>query len=337
MEVQQIIKPNPEIIFVPYTSGDAVVWDEFLTQAPMATFLHTRRYLSYHSDRFQDVSLLLKDSKKNKLVGLFLAAVDPNNAKGVVSHPGITYGGMLHQGNLQGMEMLQAMAAVGDYYAKVGFEVLQYKAVPHIFHRMPAGDDLYALFRLGATPYRCDLSCAIDLTNKPEASQRRKRGLKKAVKSGVQICEGVEYAEQLWEVLKDNLTRKYGVLPVHTVEEIQHLHSLFPDNIQFVVGMLNSEVLAGVVLYKSFPVAHAQYIASSAMGYQVCALDRVFEYCLDLARDESYRYFSFGVSTEKGGQYLNTGLYQFKTEFGAGGVVHEFYELRLGGLLIDNG
>lgn len=330
MEGKKIIKPNSEIIVVPYTNADAVVWDEFLAFAPMATFLHTRRYLSYHGDCFQDVSLLIKDSKKNKLVGLFLAAVDPDNRKRIVSHPGITYGGILHQGHLQGMEMLEVMAGVRDYYAQAGFEVLQYKAVPYIFSRMPAGDDLYALFRLGATPYRYDLSCAIDLANRPETSQRRRRSLKKALKSGVQIREGVEYAEQLWKVLKDNLTRKYGLRPVHTVGEIQHLYSLFPDHVQFVVGMLHVEVVAGVVLYKKFPVVHAQYTASNLMGYQVCALDLVFEYCIDLARNESYRYFSFGVSTEKGGHYLNTGLYQFKTEFGAGGVVHEFYELRLG-------
>jgi hypothetical protein len=41
------------------------------------------------------------------------------------------------------------------------------------------------------------------------------------------------------------------------------------------------------------------------------------------------RYFDFGVSNEQGGQILNEGLYRFKMSFGAGGVVHEFYEVAL--------
>ncbi len=63
----------------------------------MATFLHTRRFLAYHQDRFKDVSLLLANDKG--IVGLFPAALDPAEARTVVSHPGITYGGLLHSGN----------------------------------------------------------------------------------------------------------------------------------------------------------------------------------------------------------------------------------------------
>ena len=39
--------------------------------------------------------------------------------------------------------------------------------------------------------------------------------------------------------------------------------------------------------------------------------------------------FDFGISTEAEGMILNEGLYRFKSEFGGGGVVHEFYEMRL--------
>src|SRR5947208_15936287 len=75
-----------------YCEEYAELWDEFVAQAPMATFLHSRRFLSYHRDRFQDVSLVI-ENEENSLVGLFPAAVDPTHRKRVISHPGITYAG----------------------------------------------------------------------------------------------------------------------------------------------------------------------------------------------------------------------------------------------------
>jgi hypothetical protein len=311
-----------------YQPAYASQWDEFVARSPMATFLHSRRYLSYHNDRFQDVSLLIKDHK-GILFGLFLAAVDSEHAGRVVSHPGITYGGLLHDGRLRGQTMLEAFEALKDHYREQGFETLRYKAVPAIYHVTPSADDLYALFRLGAWRYRCDLSCAIDLDYRPPVSNRRKRSLKKAIKHGVEVAEGADFRQPLWQLIEDNLARKFKLRPVHTVDEISKLHSLFPRNIEFVVARLNSEVVAGIVLFITARVVHAQYTASSKMGEDVCALDGVFEHCIEKAGVSGARYFDFGISNEKEGQYLNATLYEYKAEFGAGGVVHEFYELNL--------
>lgn len=294
----------------------------------MATFIHTRRYLSYHTDRFHDVSLLIRDDKNN-LVGLFPAAIDPSDSKRVVSHPGITYGGVLHAGDLWGEKMFEALEAICSYYAANEFTTLRYKPVPNIYHQVPSADDLYALFRLDSLRYRCDLACAINLSNRLEPSQRRKRGLKKALKNGVQIKEGLEFVEIFWGVLEENLLRKIGVLPVHSLQEIIHLHSLFPENIEFVVGLFDEQVVAGVILFSSVPVLRAQYIASNSEGNKLGALDLIFEHCIQKAQSQNAKYFDFGTSNQKEGQYLQASLHQFKSEFGGGGFVQEFYEIPL--------
>jgi hypothetical protein len=311
-----------------YSEEYAELWDEFVARAPMATFLHSRCFLSYHGDRFQDVSLII-EGEENSLLGLFPAAVDPTHSKRVISHPGITYGGLIHGRDLRGEKVLQALQAVIHHYAASDFESLRYKAVPYIYHRVPCSDDLYALFRLGATRYRCDLSCAIDLASRRNPAQRRERGLKKALKSGIEIEKGPRFAGQLWQVVEGNLAKKYGAKPVHSLDEILNLHSSFPKSVEFVVGLLHSEVVAGVVLFSTSQVAHAQYTASSPKGYESCALDAVFDYCVGEAQARGLRYFDFGISNEEDGKYLNAQLYQFKSEFGGGGVVHEFYEFRL--------
>ncbi len=309
----------------PYSEADAGKWDNFCAQSFMATFLHTRRFLSYHGDRFRDVSLILEED--GRCLGLLPAALDPGDATHVISHPGITFGGMIHQGALRGGRMIEALEVASRYFSGQGCRRFTYKAVPHIYHRVPAQDDLYALFRLGAIRSRCEISCAIELKNRLPASERRRRSARKAAKAGIEIAVGQRFAEALWVVLQDNLARKHDVRPVHTIAEMLQLAELFPDNIQFIAGVLRGRVEAGVVLFTAPATWHAQYIAASPAAYEVCALDAVFEYCIAESIAGGARWFDFGTSNERGGAVLNQGLYQFKIEFGGGGVAHEFYSL----------
>lgn len=311
----------------PFDLADADDWDVFCDEAFQATLLHTRRFLSYHGERFTDQSLIIEE--EGKCLGLFPAALNPNEPVCVVSHPGATYGGVIHQGRLQGAQMIAALEAIGRYYAAHGREKLLYKAVPNCYHRVPAQDDLYALFRLGARRIRCDISSTIDLQNRQPVNQRRKRSLKKALKAGVEISEGSRCLAALWEVLAANLGSKHGVKPVHTLAEIELLAERFPSNIRCVCGMLGGAVVAGTLLFVTPSAFHAQYIASSEIGFDVAALDAIFDHCIDAAWREGKRWFDFGISTENAGWVLNEGLYGFKSEFGGGGMVHEFFELDL--------
>lgn len=310
-----------------YDPDDARAWDDFCREGLQATLLHTRRFLSYHGDRFEDASLIIE--REGSCVGVFAAAVWPSRRSTVASHPGATYGGVVHRGDLRGEAMVRALEAIRDHYAVLGFERLLYKAVPSIYHRVPAQDDLYALFRLRFERTRCDLSCAIDLANDLPLSQRRRRGLRKAQRNDVRIVCGQTHASALWEVLEANLARRFDARPVHTIEEILLLADLFPDEIRFVHATLDGETVAGVVLFDTPQATHAQYIASGEEGYRVCALDAVFDFCIDAARSAGKRWFDFGISNEDGGRFLNEGLYEFKSGFGGGGIAHEFYELDL--------
>jgi hypothetical protein len=313
----------------PYGPNDADVWDAFCGEALQATLLHMRRFLSYHGDRFEDRSLILEED--GKLVGLFPAAPNPSDKTCVVSHPGITYGGVIHQGSLRGERMINALKEIRQYYFAQGYMKLVYKAVPTFYHLAPAQDDLYALFGLEAHRIRCDLSSTIDLRHHLSVSERRRRGLRKALKAGVEVFEGHQYLAALWKVLENNLDRKHGVIPVHNLDEITLLAERFPDNIRCICAVKNSVVIAGTLLFVTPTTFHAQYIASSQAGYECSALDAVFEHGILSAHRSDKRWFDFGISTESDGKVLNEGLYRFKSEFGAGSVVHEFYELSLTG------
>ena len=54
----------------PYQPDDADAWDGFCEGALQSTLLHTRRFLSYHGDRFADRSLIIEEA--GKWIGSFL-------------------------------------------------------------------------------------------------------------------------------------------------------------------------------------------------------------------------------------------------------------------------
>ena len=225
--------------------------------------------------------------------------------------------------------MITALAMASDYFRSRDFKRFLYKAVPSIYHAAPAADDLYALFRLGATRTRADLSASIDLERRGRVSQRRIRGARKSDKKGVTIQEGADWLARYWPVLELNLNEKHGAKPVHSLDEIEYLAGIFPDEISCVCAVLDGRVAAGAVLFESPTVSHAQYIASSPDGRAVNAPDCLFEFLIGRAAASGKRYFDFGISNEDQGLVLNSGLYRFKSEFGASGIVHEFYEIDL--------
>lgn len=311
-----------------YTPNDAPVWDTLVNSSWNGTFLHTRRFLSYHRNRFQDKSLLILD-EKGRLAGVLPAAESLTVPDIVVSHPGITYGGLIHAGRLIGGKSIFAFEEITTFYRTMGYAKLVYKAVPFIYHRVLVQDDLYALFRKKAVLSRSDLAAIVDLSQPSRLSELRRRGYFKAQRANLTLKAGKECFPKFWDILEERLSKKFGKKPVHSLEEILELHSLFPQQIQCLTLNKGGETIAGTVLFRSHKTVHAQYIAASELGYKFNALDLLFSTCIEQAKAEGFTYFSFGISTENDGWQLNEGLYNFKMGFGSGSITHNFYEISL--------
>ncbi len=313
---------------VRYSSKAQEAWDKLVSNSVNGTLLHTRKFLSYHGDKFDDQSLLVYD-ESDTLKAIFPAAVAPSNPTIIISHPGITYGGIIHDGWIRGNRSIDLFIELKNYYANASFKELIYKVVPLIYHRIPAQDDIYALVRLNAHLYRIDLSTTIDLQNRGPIAERRQRLLKKAIKSGLQISTDFENITAYWEILAANLKDRYNKKPVHSIAELLTLKDKFPDHISLVTAMLDNKVEAGSLTFDCPTLIHAQYFASSTLGRETGALDLVIESCIEQAKKIGRRYFDFGTSTEEQGTYLNDSLHTYKCEFGGCASVYEFYKLKL--------
>ena len=311
-----------------YKPGDAEVWENLVARSSTGTMLHTRRFISYHGDRFRDRSLMIED-RRGKVVGVFPAAEDPADAEMVVSHPGLTYGGLIHDGSLSGASMVDALAAIANCYRALGYCRFRYKVVPSIYRSAPSADDLYALFRIGFCHYRCDLSAAIDLSHRGRVAHSRPQRRRRAEAAGVSAKEDWGQIAAFWRVLELNLARRHGASPVHSLDEIELLHDRFPSEILLMAAKIGDALVGGTLLFLTGPVLKAQYTGTTEEGRATFAMDPVLEQAINLARERGCRFFDFGTATLDEGRSLNQDLYQFKVSFGAGGITYDHYELDL--------
>jgi Acetyltransferase (GNAT) domain len=311
-----------------YRPAEAGTWEDLVDRSCNGTFMHTRRFVSYHGTKFRDRSLVLED-RHGRVVGVFPAAESPVDHQMVISHPGLSYGGVVHDGSVRGASMIGALEAISRHYSSLGYRKLRYKAVPAIYHSTPAEDDLYALFRLGARRYRSDLSATIDLSSRGRVTKRRERSRRRALAEGVFTEENWDEVAAFWRVLELNLAVRYGVSPVHSLDEMRMLHDRFPGDVVLIVASIGGELVGGTVLFAAGQVLHMQYTATTERGRDAFATDLVMEQAIELAVKRGCRFFDFGVSTVDEGRALNQDLYRFKVSFGAGGLIYEHYELDL--------
>ncbi|RYU44051.1 GNAT family N-acetyltransferase [Aliivibrio finisterrensis] len=310
-----------------YTEDKLSIWDSFVAKSHKATFQHSRTFLNYHRDRFIDRSVIVYDG--NKLLAIFPAAETPYNSEQVVSHIGSTYGGLICDASVYGNNTIEILQAIVNFYQDNGYKEIVYKATPSIYHSTTDEDEVYALFRLNARLNRVDINAVVDKYARLKVSSQRKRSYKKAIKASLTVQEGFENIEAFYSILLSNLESKHGAKPVHTIDELKELKQLFPNDIYlWSVITTEGQVIAGVLFFFINQTMHAQYITSSPNGYDLGALDFLFESALSFIEpQEKLRYFAFGTSNEEQGKILNQTLYRFKRQFGAGSVAHQFYSL----------
>jgi hypothetical protein len=305
-----------------YEPRDQPVWDAFAAGSRSGHFMFQRRYMEYHADRFADHSLLVLDDGKP------VAALPANlDGSALVSHGGLTFGGFLTDTAMSARRMLEVLAAVSADLRERGVGSLVYKAMPHIYHRIPAEEDLYALSRAGATLVRREVASAIRLDARLPYSKGRRAAVKLAQRSGVEVGPSADF-EAFVALLAEVLESRYGAEPVHTAAELALLAGRFPEEISLHTGTIEGRLLAGVVVYETPVVARSQYIAVSEEGRELHALDAIVDVLL-ASYAARKRWWDFGASTRDSGRYLNEPLIRNKESYGARAVVYDHYLLDL--------
>jgi hypothetical protein len=307
---------------VQYQAEHKSLWDEFVGRAKNGVFLFQRDYMEYHRDRFHDHSLLFFADEK--LVALLPANLMSDTLN---SHGGLTFGGIVSDERMKTPLMLEVFDVLRAHLEAGQIKKLIYKAAPHIYHDLPAEEDLYALFRHGAEIVARGASSAVYLPRRAPVGRDRKWRIKQGQKSGLEIRQSEDY-ETFAAMVAHVLSTRHGLKPVHTAAELRLLGGQFPQNIKLFTAGRGEQMLAGVLVYESECVAHAQYISSTDEGKEAGAPDLLLDYLIS-EQYQAKRYFDFGISTEQSGRHLNKGLIDNKEGFGARAVLYDVYEMTL--------
>lgn len=297
-----------------YTPQSRSRWDDFIATSANGTFLHRRGYMDYHAHRFTDSSLMIEDQPGGKLL-----AVLPANREGstLVSHRGLTYGGLIvGRRHLPDCRMAEVVDAVVQWCKANGINAVEYRPVPHIYHRYPAEADVYALVRRGAQLSEAMVSAAIPLQEPWLPNESMRQAVKKAREAGLRT----EYSDDLpafYDMLCSCLAERHHARPVHSLDELQLLAGRFPGNIRLLGVYTEGEICGGMLLYITDTVVHTQYIATSCTGREFGAVPLAVSALYDEYAGAGKRYLDLGTSIEPATAELNAGLSTQKYSLGA--------------------
>jgi len=308
---------------VRYSTDRHDAWNSYVAKARNATFLFYREYMDYHSDRFRDHSLMF-------YVGNHLHSVMPAHEVGEIfcTHRGLTYGGLLMDENVTTADVVTLFDELNGYLSGQGFKKVLYRAIPWVYHRLPAEEDLYAMFwKCGARLQQRMSGTVIVMGEHLRWRKDHRRRLKQAQEAGITVKADASLAE-FWPVLNDNLMRKFQAQSVHTLEEIELLKARFPDNIIQYSAYLEGQIVGGITFYVMGHVLHGQYSGTTDDGKRLGAMEAIYHQVMyhDYA---NMRYLDFGTSNEQGGVVLNEGLIAHKEGYGGRTVCYDTYEWTL--------
>lgn len=305
-----------------YEPADKPIWNAFIGQAKNATFLFHRDFMDYHSDRFEDYSLLFFD-------GPGLVAVLPANRVGNVlySHQGLTYGGMVFPARMNASAAFAIFEALLDFLRKAAFTEVILKPILDFYPEQPSNELACFMALKNARLIRTDLNLAIDFKASDLLSASKKKHFRRVAAMGLEIRESSVF-DPFWDqVLVPKLKEKYGTAPVHSKAEIKALAQQFPQNIVQYDACYEGEILAGITLFKFKNGIKSQYGATTAAGEKLRALDFLF-----ISLIEKYKYgmafFDMGTVMQSDGQ-INAGLLKQKEELGCSLYGQDFYAIKL--------
>lgn len=306
-----------------YCSDDFALWNDFINQAKNAPFLFHRNFMEYHSDRFQDFSLMVFEAQT-------LKAVVPANFKGdtFYSHQGLTYGGFVLGNEFPVAEIQIVVSETFIFLQQQGFVKCEIKAMLPFY-----APDFYAEIQQVLTNKQAKIKAqkmnlAIDFQSDFRVSKSKQKHYRRLQSEGFEVKKEADCTVFWQEVLEPLLKEKYQTKPLHSLAEINSLQSKFPHHIEQYNLYRDGEILAGITLFKTGKVVKSQYGATTESGKKCRALDYLFLYLIDFFRAD-YDYFDMGTVDDNSELGYNEGLLNQKKELGCSVYSQNIFQIAL--------
>lgn len=297
-------------------------------------FINAPSFLDYHpAGRFWDDSVLVMDKEAGDIKAVMMAARKLGEEHTIVSHPGTTFAGPVLDRRLSMENVEEVLDILLSYYEK-RYRKIELKLPPVYYPAQPYHTLDYFLLRRGYVYGMTGLANILRISKIQTEEDilkmfngNKRNHVKKALKTDAfTFYESAEIKESVWENMNQNLETKFQSKTTHTLEEIRKLQEKFPQNIiSFYADSKTGDYGAYGLAFCFQNVFHTQYLdVNYAFSGSYPNLYLILK-MIQRAREMGYDYFSFGASTEDGGNILNYGLYHYKAGYGGGDVLLPLY------------
>lgn len=299
-----------------------------LSEDTNGEFINTLQYLSYHGDRLQTDSVVVMDVDSGAIKGVMLASVDKEKNM-IISHAGTTFAGPVIRNKEKYTAISKIIKLILEYYES-SYKQIVLKITPQSYTRQVQDIIPYLLLQHGYSYGVSALANIINLngiTSEEDIfrlyTANRRNHVRKAIKKGAFIVtKGDKINFTIWDSMNQNLKNKYEAQTTHNFEEIKMLQQKMPDRITpYEVYTREGEYAAFALVYCFKNVMHTQYLDLNYKFSGEYPNLLLMHELIYKAVMEGYQAFSFGASTEAGGNYLNEGLYTYKNQFGGGSII----------------
>lgn len=322
---------------IRYSEDLAGAWDKFVrADSRNGTVFHERCFLSYHKDRFEDCSLLAVEQPQGRILAVLPAAMVVTGDRRVLhSHPGATYGGVVYHRDLRTRALKEVIHGLLEY-ARSACQAQEVKLVlPEDFHTAePAGELPFLLWHRGFFLDCKEVSSAAHLAT-IETLRDFGRTPRQYIRSQKDARLGIEHSEvkdepafnEAYELIRQNLSSRYGKNPTHTREELLALWGNLDGRVRVFLSRYQGQIAAAVVVFElNSRVVHDFYTAANLELSAMKPLFGLFMHIFRYYAGRGFAYFNFGISSR--GKVIKWGILDFKEQLGGQIFTRDVWVLR---------
>jgi hypothetical protein len=248
-----------------------------------------------------------------------------------VSHAGSTFGGpIIAKPYYTGARLFEVLQEA-DQYLTANFKHSVLKITPALFAEETPDMLEYVLEHLGYIRHtelssQTPLSTGVDPLENCNRNQRRlwvaaNKFIEELPEKDRWEYRALESEEEIATFHKF-LTiskEKHHVKPVHTLEDLLDLKKRIPENLRFRGLFFGGRYVCGMLqfVFEKTKVLHDQNISPDESFTEFHHTTPMNLFALREAAQEGFKHFSWGISTENGGDFLNENLFHYKESFGA--------------------
>lgn len=310
-------------------------WDDFvLNNSINGNFLQTRNFYNYHpKDAFEDGSLMF--FKADRLAAVIPAAIMDNGVT-LIAHPGSTYGGLVVGKDFANTTNYKwIFEEMISYFREKGYAKVELRMHNWLYSPVEEHNELCDyFFQINGFTVRSEVGFYIELGRLSDDystgfEKLKRRKLNRAIKENLSFRRLVSDDEvsDFYDVLSDNM-KKFGTVPVHSREEIlEFKNDRLRDVTSFYGVYHGDDLIAGSMVWNfcNKKVFHTQYLASRQDALDYCPNEYLYSSLVHAAREEGYRYLSYGTASLKNGWVYNESLGMYKEGFNTDSYLNRCY------------